>query len=84
VGNLSFTIGGTEFTMTPSDYLIPLNLYDDWGLSNSGYYTYLSDGGDETPDCILGMYFLTGFYSVYDTYAISCQIMKQNELYLQP
>jgi hypothetical protein len=71
-GDLVLTIGGTEFTLTPDDYLLPQEQYENWGIvsTSSHYYTYVGDGGDETPDAILGMFFLTNFYSVFDTYVI--------------
>jgi len=66
-GNLVFTIGGTAFTLTPNDYLVPEDQYTNFGVSGSDYYSYVNDGGDETPSAILGMFFLTNFYSVFDT-----------------
>lgn len=65
--NLVFTIGGATFTMTPTDYLIPKAQYSNLGISGSSFYSWINDGGDEVPDAILGMYFLTNFYSVFDT-----------------
>jgi hypothetical protein len=65
--NLAFTIGGTTFTLTPSEYLVPKAQYALWGFSTSRYYTWVGNGGTEAPSCILGMYFLTNFYSVFDT-----------------
>lgn len=65
--NLTFTIGGTIFAMTPTDYLVPKGQYKNFGLSRRYYYSYVNDGGDKVPDAVLGMYFLTNFYSVFDT-----------------
>lgn len=66
-GNLSFTIGGTTFAMLPSGYLVPQAQYANLGLSSGSFYSWVNDGGSDTPSAILGMYFLTNFYSVYDT-----------------
>jgi hypothetical protein len=67
--NLVFTIGGTAFTMTPGDYLIPTAQYANLGISSSSkdFYSWVNNGGSEVPDAILGMFFLTNFYSVFDT-----------------
>ncbi|KAJ7105859.1 putative aspartic protease [Mycena epipterygia] len=64
--NFSFVVGGTTFTLTPTQYLVPTAQYSNWGISGSGFYTYIADGGSEAPNTILGMTFLENFYSVYD------------------
>ncbi|KAJ7617169.1 putative cathepsin E [Roridomyces roridus] len=65
--NFTFVIGGTTFTLTPTQYLVPTAQYDNWEISGSGFYTYIADGGSEAPNMILGMTFLENFYSVFDT-----------------
>ncbi|KAJ7680134.1 putative aspartic protease [Mycena rosella] len=64
--NFSFVVGGTTFSLTPTQYLVPTAQYSNWGVSGSGFYTYIADGGSEAPNTILGMTFLENFYSVYD------------------
>ncbi|KAJ7883900.1 aspartic peptidase domain-containing protein [Mycena olivaceomarginata] len=64
--NFSFVVGGTTFSLTPTQYLVPTAQYSNWGISGSGFYTYIADGGSEAPNTILGMTFLENFYSVYD------------------
>ncbi|KAJ7030601.1 aspartic peptidase domain-containing protein [Mycena alexandri] len=66
--NFTFVIGGTTFTLTPAQYLIAKAQYSNWGISSSsGYYTFIGDGGSDSPNTILGQSFLEFYYSVYDT-----------------
>ncbi|KAJ7678780.1 putative cathepsin E [Mycena rosella] len=65
-GLVNFVVGGTTFSLTPTQYLVPTAQYSNWGISGSGFYTYIADGGSEAPNTILGMTFLENFYSVYD------------------
>ncbi|KAF7317235.1 Aspartic protease [Mycena chlorophos] len=65
--NFTFTVGGTTYTLTPSQYLIAEDQYENWGISGSDYYTTIGDGGSEAPNTILGMSFLEFYYSVFDT-----------------
>ncbi|KAJ7742594.1 aspartic peptidase domain-containing protein [Mycena metata] len=66
--NFTFVIGGTTYTLTPSQYLIPTAQYSNWGISSSsGFYTFIGDGGSDSPNTILGQSFLEFYYSVYDT-----------------
>nr|GAT59498.1 aspartic protease [Mycena chlorophos] len=65
--NFSFSVGGTTYTLTPSQYLIAEDQYENWGISGSDYYTTINDGGSEAPNTILGMSFLEFYYSVFDT-----------------
>ncbi|KAJ7023467.1 aspartic peptidase domain-containing protein [Mycena alexandri] len=66
--NFTFVIGGTTFTLTPAQYLIATAQYANWGISStSGFYTFIGDGGSDSPNTILGQSFLEFYYSVYDT-----------------
>ncbi|KAJ6517433.1 putative aspartic protease, partial [Mycena vitilis] len=65
--SFTFVIGGTTYTLTPDQYLIPTAQYSNWGISGtSGFYTFIGDGGSDSPNTILGMSFLEFYYSVYD------------------
>jgi hypothetical protein len=66
-GNLVFTIGGTGFTLTPAQYLVPTAEYSLFGLSSSAYYSWVGDGGSSGVDFIVGQKFLENYYSVFDT-----------------
>ncbi|KAJ7636404.1 putative cathepsin E [Roridomyces roridus] len=71
--DISFVMGGTMFTMTPEQYLLPQAQYAFWGISaqqaqaSGGYALF---GNAETAGApagfVLGMSFLEFFYSVYD------------------
>jgi len=65
--NFSFVVGGTTYTLTPTQYLIAKAQYSNWGISGSDYYTFIGDGGSSSPNTILGQSFLEHFYSVFDT-----------------
>ncbi|KAJ7766314.1 putative aspartic protease [Mycena maculata] len=65
--DFSFVVGGTTYTLTPTQYLIPSAQYSDWGLTGSDYFTFIGDGGSEAPATILGQTFLEHFYAVFDT-----------------
>ncbi|KAF8933706.1 family A1 protease [Dissophora ornata] len=66
--DVTFTIGGKPFTLTPQQYIVPQNQYKVWGLSGSVHYTYFSTlGFDSSLDAIIGQKFLENFYSVFDT-----------------
>jgi hypothetical protein len=65
--NFSLVVGGTTFTLTPDQYLVPEAQYTNFGISGTGYYSYINDGGSSSPDTILGMTFLENYYSVFDT-----------------
>lgn len=65
--NFSFVFGGTTFTLTPAQYLIPTAQYENWGITGSDFYTFINDGGTEAPDTIIGFTFLEFYYSVFDT-----------------
>ncbi|KAF7981782.1 hypothetical protein HWV62_31865 [Athelia sp. TMB] len=66
-GTFSFTIGGTTFPLTPAQYLIPTAQYSNFGISGSGYYSWINDGGSSGVDFIIGQKFLENYYSVFDT-----------------
>ncbi|KAF9340809.1 hypothetical protein BGX26_008867 [Mortierella sp. AD094] len=66
--DITFTIGGKPFSLTPQQYVIPQNQYSNWGLTKGVHYTYLSTLGFEAGlDAIIGQKFLENYYSVYDT-----------------
>ncbi|KAJ3856526.1 family A1 protease [Lentinula lateritia] len=67
--NLVFTIGGTEFSLTPNAQIWPRSLNTDIGGSASSIYLVVADlGADEAGfDFIDGYVFLERFYSVFDT-----------------
>ncbi|KAF9202349.1 hypothetical protein BGZ49_007478 [Haplosporangium sp. Z 27] len=67
--DVTFTIGGNAFTLTPSQYLIPENQLDNFGFSKNLTYSWIADLGDNDPGLafILGQKFLENYYSVYDT-----------------
>ncbi|KAJ7478004.1 putative cathepsin E [Mycena galericulata] len=65
--DFSFVVGGTTYTLTPTQYLIPSAQYSNWGISGSDFYTFINDGGSTSPNTILGQTFLEFFYSVFDT-----------------
>ncbi|KAI8597926.1 aspartic peptidase domain-containing protein [Dissophora ornata] len=66
--DITFTIGGKPFTLSPQQYLVPKNQYTNFGLSGDLHYTYFSIL-DFFPglDAIIGQKFLENFYSVFDT-----------------
>jgi len=66
-GNLVFSIGGTSFTLTPAQYLVPTAEYSLFGLSSNAYYSWVGDGGSSGVDFIVGQKFLENYYSVFDT-----------------
>lgn len=66
-GTFSFTIGGTVLTLTPAQYLVPTAQYSNFGISGSGYYSWINDGGSSGVDFIIGQKFLENYYSVFDT-----------------
>jgi len=65
--NFSFTIGGTVFSLTPAEYLIPKAQYTVWGLTGSSYYSWIADGGSSGVDFIIGQKFIENYYTVFDT-----------------
>ncbi|KAJ3927519.1 MAG: aspartic peptidase domain-containing protein [Lentinula lateritia] len=67
--NLVFTIGGTEFSLTPNAQIWPRSLNTAIGGSASSIYLVVADlGADEAGfDFIDGYVFLERFYSVFDT-----------------
>jgi hypothetical protein len=65
--NLVFSIAGTDFPLTPDQYLIPQAQYTNNQLSGSKFFSWVGDGGSASPGFILGMKFLENYYSVFDT-----------------
>ncbi|KAF9343666.1 hypothetical protein BGX26_005396, partial [Mortierella sp. AD094] len=67
--NITFTIGGKAFTLTPSQYLVPANQAANLGGSAGTTYSWIGSLGDNESGLafILGQKFLENFYSVYDT-----------------
>lgn len=66
-GSLTFTIGGTDLALTPSQYLVPTDQYSNFGISGNDFYAWISDGGDSSVDFIIGQKFLENYYTVFDT-----------------
>ncbi|GJJ68046.1 hypothetical protein EMPS_00392 [Entomortierella parvispora] len=67
--DISFTIGGTTFNLTPDQYIVPANLVASQGGSAGTTYTWIGDIGSSTTGqaFILGQKFLENYYSVFDT-----------------
>jgi hypothetical protein len=66
-GTFAFTIGGTSFTLSPAQYLVPAAQASNFGVPSSGYYSYIGDGGASSVNFIIGQKFLENYYSVYDS-----------------
>jgi len=69
VPNITFTVGGTAFTLNKFAQLVEQGLYSAFGLSSSNYYAWITNGGTDVQDVnfIIGQKFLERFYSVFDT-----------------
>ncbi|KAI8065613.1 aspartic proteinase [Gongronella butleri] len=66
--NISFTIGGKAFTLTPAQYILPQAQVSAWGGTAGKYYSLIGDLGTGAGlDFILGQKFLENYYSIYDT-----------------
>jgi len=68
--NFVFTIGGTKFTLTPDQYLVPRAQYANFNLDTSRYFAWISTMGPVPTgevDFIIGQKFLEHFYSIFDT-----------------
>ncbi|KIY42838.1 acid protease [Fistulina hepatica ATCC 64428] len=68
--SLYFTIGGTEFELTPDAQVWPRTLNTDIGGTSSDIYLIIADMGSDSGDgldFINGYTFLERFYSVFDT-----------------
>jgi len=68
--NFVFTIGGTKFTLTPNQYLVPQAQYGYFGLDSGRYFAWISTLGAVSEgdiSFIIGQKFLEHFYSVFDT-----------------
>jgi predicted aspartyl protease len=63
-GDFSFTIGGKKFELTPTQYLIPQDQLANLGVSGSGYYSWIGDGGSDSVDFIIGQKFLENYVSI--------------------
>jgi len=66
---VSISIGGTEFTLTPAQYLVPTAQFADFDLAAGKSYSWINNGGDFQIDVnfIIGQKFLENYYSVFDT-----------------
>jgi Eukaryotic aspartyl protease len=68
--SITFTIGGTAFTLTPAEYILPQAQVSAWGGTAGKYYSLIGDLGTESGlDFILGQKFLENYYSVYVSYS---------------
>jgi len=67
--DLVFTIGGTEFSLTPNAQIWPRSLNTDIGGTADGIYLVASNLGAEEEgfNFVNGYVFLERFYSVFDT-----------------
>ncbi|KAF8597294.1 acid protease [Ceratobasidium sp. AG-I] len=66
--NITLTISGTAFTLSPDQYLVPEGQYDLFGLNSTSYYAWFTDGGEfGSVNFIIGQKVLEHLYSVYDT-----------------
>ncbi|KAG0052558.1 hypothetical protein BGZ83_002436 [Gryganskiella cystojenkinii] len=67
--NITFTIGGVAFTLTPAQYTVPQNQVAYLGGQAGTTYTWIGSLGDNNAGLafILGQKFLENYYSVYDT-----------------
>ncbi|KAF9202351.1 hypothetical protein BGZ49_007480 [Haplosporangium sp. Z 27] len=67
--NITFTIGGKAFTLTPSQYLVPANQVSNQGGQAGTTYSWVGSLGQNQAGLafILGQKFLENYYSVYDT-----------------
>ncbi|KAF9350685.1 hypothetical protein BGX26_011196 [Mortierella sp. AD094] len=67
--NITFTIGGKAFTLTPAQYLVPANQAANLGGTAGTTYSWIGSLGDNESGLafILGQKFLENYYSVYDT-----------------
>jgi cathepsin E len=67
--DLVFTIGGTEFSLTPNAQIWPRSLNTDIGGAADDIFLVVADLGGETDgfNFINGYVFLERFYSVFDT-----------------
>ncbi|KAM3583976.1 hypothetical protein VKS41_003942 [Umbelopsis sp. WA50703] len=66
--NVVLTIGGTSFTLTPAEYILPQAQVASWGGVAGNYYSLIGDlGTGDGLDFILGQKFLENYYSVFDT-----------------
>ncbi|KAH7101732.1 acid protease [Auriculariales sp. MPI-PUGE-AT-0066] len=58
-------INGTNFELTPEQYLIPEHLYHVWDLPHDNIWSHISTAGPG--NFFVGDAFLESFYTVYDT-----------------
>ncbi|KAF9199930.1 hypothetical protein BGZ49_009893 [Haplosporangium sp. Z 27] len=65
--DVTFELNGKSFSLSPQQYLIPTNQFDNWGLTKGIHYTYFAPMSFTGIDAIIGMKFLENYYSVYDT-----------------
>jgi len=67
--NFIFSIGGTSFTLTPSEYLIPSAQLANFGLPAGSHFSWIANGGTNAANInfIIGQKFLENFYAVFDT-----------------
>ncbi|KAG8692072.1 hypothetical protein FRC11_003911, partial [Ceratobasidium sp. 423] len=60
--SLTFIISGTALTLLPDQYLVPKEQYPLFGLDQTQFYAWLSDGGASgTVNFIIGQKFLEHF-----------------------
>ncbi|KIY62840.1 acid protease [Cylindrobasidium torrendii FP15055 ss-10] len=70
LSDLTFTIGGTDYTLSPNAQIWPRSLNADIGGDANSIYLIVADLGSQSGqglDFINGYSFLERFYTVYDT-----------------
>ncbi|KAJ7444804.1 aspartic peptidase domain-containing protein [Mycena galericulata] len=67
--NFVFDIGGVNFSLTPTQFLIPKAQYANFGLTGNNFFSWIANGGTDTADInfIIGQKFLENFYAEFDT-----------------
>lgn len=67
--DITFVVGGTNFTLTKEQYIVPQNLVTLFGGQAGQYLSVIGDLGQSQGalQFILGQSFLEYYYSVYDT-----------------
>ena len=68
-GTFFITFGNANYSLTPSQYLIPKEQYANFGIAPTNkFYSWINDGGSSADiNCIISQKFLENYYSVFDT-----------------
>ncbi|KAF9778099.1 hypothetical protein IL306_004262 [Fusarium sp. DS 682] len=65
--DFGIVFGSKNYSLTPSQYLVPEAQYGNFGLARGSYYAWIADGGSDGVNTIIGQKFLENYYSVFDT-----------------